>query len=119
MRRNNIFAWLLAALLFATLPLHVAAQEQTTKPIKLKAPKPKIEKFKGTVFQFTPNFIIVRSKENERVVRNFSYTPEVREQMLKIVNQGGYQYGDKVEIHCSPGGNVALKIKGKPSKPRR
>jgi hypothetical protein len=37
--------------------------------------------------------------------------------MQNIFNAGGYQYGDKVEVWYRRGENVALKIKGKPSKP--
>jgi hypothetical protein len=37
--------------------------------------------------------------------------------MQKILDAGGYQYGDKVEILYTPGSTVALRIQGKPSKP--
>ena len=37
--------------------------------------------------------------------------------MLKLLDQGGYQYGDTVEIQYQLGTDVALKIIGKPSKP--
>jgi hypothetical protein len=37
--------------------------------------------------------------------------------MQKLLDQGGYQFGDKVVIQYLPGTEVALKIKGKPSKP--
>jgi hypothetical protein len=33
-----------------------------------------------------------------------------------VLNAGGYQYGDKVVVWYQQGSNVALKIKGKPSK---
>lgn len=109
-----------AALLGAALALavtSVSAQVETAKPVKLKTPKIKIEKFKGEVLSMTNVQMIVRSLENERVIRTFSYTPEVREKMQQIIDKGGYQHGDKVEIHHEPGRDVAVKIKGKPSKP--
>ncbi len=101
----------------ALLATTVSAQVETGKPIQLKAPKKKIEKFKAEVLSMTNVQIIVRSQANERVIRTFTYTPEVREQMQKIIDQGGYQHGDRVEIHHEPGSEVAVKIKGKPSKP--
>ena len=104
-----------AALALAAAP--VCAQVETGKPIKLKAPKKKIEKFKAEVLSMTNVQIIVRSTENERVIRTFTYTPEVRDKMQQIIDKGGYQHGDKVEIHHEAGTDVALKIKGKPSKP--
>jgi len=95
----------------------VPAQEQTAAPIKVKAPKPKVEKFKGEVLHANMIQIIVRSAKNEKVIRTFTYTPKVKEQIMKIIDRGGYQTGDKVEIHHEAGSDVAIKIKGKPSKP--
>jgi hypothetical protein len=109
-----------AALLGAAVALAatgVSAQVETAKPIHLKAPKRKIEKFKGQVLSMTNVQIIVRGMENERVIRTFTYTPEVREKMQQVIDQGGYQHGDKVEISHEPGSDVAIKIRGKPSKP--
>jgi hypothetical protein len=37
--------------------------------------------------------------------------------MQKIVDKGGYQYGDKVTIYYNPSTMQAMKVKGKPSKP--
>jgi hypothetical protein len=37
--------------------------------------------------------------------------------MQKIVDKGGYQYGDKVTVYYDPQSHTALKIKGKPSRP--
>ncbi len=36
--------------------------------------------------------------------------------MQKVFNAGGYKYGDEVVIWYQQGTDVALKIKGKPSK---
>jgi hypothetical protein len=117
MIRSSIRVAVLAALALPGAALPVSAQTQTAPPIKLKTPKPKVEKFKGEVLAFNSLQIMVRGQENERLVRTFSYTPELREQMQKLLDQGGYQHGDKVEIHHEPGSDIALKIKGKPSKP--
>jgi hypothetical protein len=101
----------------ALLAMGVSAQVETGKPIQLKAPKKKIAKFKGEVLSMTNVQIIVRSRDNERVIRTFTYTPEMREKMQQIIDRGGYQHGDRVEIQHEPGSDVALKITGKPSKP--
>ena len=116
MTNSSIRAALLAVVL-ALLGTGVSAQVETSKPVKLKTAKTKLEKFKGEVLSMTNVQIIVRSVENERLIRTFTYTPEVRERMQQIIDKGGYQHGDKVEIHCAPGSDVAIKIKGKPSKP--
>ncbi len=104
-----------AALLAAAVPLR--AQVDTSKPIPIKQSKPKLVRFQGEVIHATPAQITVRSRENERVIRTFTYSPKVHEQMQKLSDRGGYQSGDKVEVQHEAGSNVALRIKGKPSKP--
>ena len=37
--------------------------------------------------------------------------------MQAVLDKGGFQYGDKVNILFQPGQTVALRIHGKPSKP--
>ncbi len=116
MRSSSIRAALLGTAL-ALLATGVSAQVETGKPIQLKAPKKKIAKFKGEVLSMTNVQIIVRGRANERVIRTFTYTPEMREKMQQIIDRGGYHHGDRVEIQHEPGSDVALKIIGKPSKP--
>lgn len=117
MTRFRICAGLLvlAGLLAGGTPL--AAQVDTTKPIQIKTLKTKLATFKGEVMNATPAAITVRSQENQRVIRTFTYSPGVRGKMQQLLDRGGYQYGDKVEIRYEPGSDVALRIKGKPSKP--
>jgi len=109
------FVLLAAALSLAAVP---AQAQSAGKPIVVKQPKPKTQKFKGAVIHANRLSITVRSLENERVVRTFRLTDELQEKMQQIIDRGGYQYGDKVEIHHGEGSDVALKIKGKPSKPK-
>ena len=99
----------------AAAPLR--AQVDTSKSIPIKTVKPKLERFRGEVLNATSAAITVRSQENERLIRTFTYSPEVRDTMQKIIDRGGYQYGDKVDIRYEAGSDVALRIKGKPSKP--
>ena len=97
----------------------VAAQAvplSTDLPVKPKAVKPL--KYDGQVIASNSATITVRSKENAMLTQTFTYSPAVRDQMIKILNKGGYQYGDKVVIHYTPGTTTAVKLQGKPSKPR-
>jgi hypothetical protein len=90
-----------------------AAVIQTIKP-KKQSPNPK---FEGTVMNSNNVLITVRSKENELAVRTFTLSEEAAAKMQKIIDKGGYQYGDKVTVFYDPTTNKALKIKGKASKP--
>ncbi len=114
--RIRIRVVLLAAALVASAAL-CGAQLDTGKPIPVKTLKPKVIRFQGEVMQASPAAITVRSRENERLIRTFTYSPKVRERMQKILDHGGYQYGDKVEVQYEAGSDVALQIKGKPSRP--
>lgn len=115
MMRPSICAILLAAVVLLAVP--VAAQMDTSKPIPVRVLKPKLATFKGEVLNATVAAITVRSRQDERTIRTFTYSDEVRVQILQIIEKGGYQYGDKVVIRHEPGSDVALRIKGKPSKP--
>ncbi len=110
-------AVLLVAATLAVTALPAGGQVDTSKPIPIKTLKPKRVTFEGEVMHANPVAITVRSKENERLIRTFGYSPKVREEMQKIIDRGGYQYGDKVQIQHEEGSDVALRIKGKPSKP--
>lgn len=108
-----------AALLAAVVPLRAQVDIGKPIPVKtLKPPKPKLAWFHGEVTQAGPLAITVHSRENELFRKTFSYSPKVRDQMQKILEQGGYQYGDRVRIQYETGKDVALQIKGKPSGPR-
>jgi hypothetical protein len=114
---KNKFSILWLAVALAAAPVFAApAQVTTTAPIVIKQPKPKLEKFKGQVLSATIASIMVQSSDNEKMVRTFQYSPKVREKMLAIIDRGGYQHGDKVTVLTQPGSDVAVDIKGKPSK---
>lgn len=117
MTRCNLRAIWFAAAMLAAGGVCLGAQVDTSKPIVVKQLKPKRVRFQGEVLSATPVAITVRSRENERLIRTFSYSPSVRDEMQRIIERGGYQYGDKVEIQHEAGSDVALRIKGKPSKP--
>src|SRR5215813_3908434 len=86
---------------------------QTIKP-KKQSPYPK---FEGTVMNSNSVLITVRSKENELAVRTFTLSEEASAKMQKLIDKGGYQYGDKVTVYYDPVTSKAYKVKGKASKP--
>jgi hypothetical protein len=109
-----------AALTVCTLAISARGQEIdtpiiTVKPSQSSESKPLKARFE--VLHMLPNSIQVRSLANGLEIHTFAYSDQIRANMQKVFDQGGYQYGDKVEIWYQPGTEVALKIKGAPSKP--
>jgi hypothetical protein len=91
-------------------------------PIVVKAvtPKPKpagVVKFQGTIVNANSAQVTARAKGNDLSLQTFTLNPEVAAKMQKIVDNGGYQYGDKVTIYYDAASRTAVKIKGKPSRP--
>jgi len=118
MTRSSIRAALLTLVCCGIGLFAWAGQMETRKPVQLKPPKIKVEKFKGEVLHANAVQITVRSRADIYVVRTFSLSPKMRDEMQKIIARGGYRYGDKVEVHYEAGRNLAIKIKGKPSRSR-
>lgn len=75
------------------------------------------EWLKGEVIYADAQSIIVRERDNERMIHTFTIAPALKGRMQAIVDGGGYQYGDKVKILHQHGQTEALKVSGKPSKP--
>jgi len=80
-------------------------------------PKPQGNWLKAEVIHADSNTIVVREQANGMMIHTFNFAPELKDKMQAILDQGGFQYGDKVSILNLPGQTVALKIHGKPSKP--
>ena len=120
MIHNRKFAFVFfAALAFCSAPILARAQAPAT-PIVIKskpAPAEKPIKTRFEVLRMMINAIQVRSLVDEREIHTFIYSDQIRDRMQSLFNNGGFQYGDKVEIHYMHGSDVALTIKGKPSKP--
>ena len=93
----------------------------TTVPIVVKAIKPKtshgLAKFEGSVLHANVAQITVRDKTNDLAIRTFPLSEPASAKMLKIIDKGGYQYGDKVTVFYDPNTSKAFKVKGKPSRP--
>jgi len=103
----------------ATVPIIVA---DTAVPIIVAAVKPKpkptgLDKFEGFVMHANTAQITVRAKGNDMAIRTFPLSEVASAKMQKIVDNGGYQYGDKVTVLYEPATSKAIKVKGKPSKP--
>lgn len=91
-------------------------------PVVVKAvtPKPKpatTQKFQGYIVHANVAQVTVRAKGDDLGIQTFPLSPPVAAQMQKIIDKGGYQYGDKITIYYDPQSRTAVKIKGKPSRP--
>lgn len=119
MTRNKTHALLLAAALGAAIVLAGPAPAVSAPASPAPAPQAQqIIKKQFVVLHMMYQSLQVRSLADIREIHTFSFSPEVRDKMQKIFNAGGYQYGDKVVVWYRSGEDVALKIKGKPSKPK-
>jgi hypothetical protein len=108
------------AIMLAAVPTR--GQLNESAPIVVKKPKnsatpSKASWLKAEVIHADANSMIVREQANGMMLHTFTYTAGLQPQMQRVVDQGGYQYGDKVEILYQSGQTVALKVRGKPSKP--
>ena len=106
----------------AQAPVIVPIVVDTAAPIIVAVVKPKpkptgLDKFEGFVMHANNAQITVRAKGNDMAIRTFPLSQAASSSMQKIIDRGGYQYGDKVTIFYDPTTNKAIKIKGKASKP--
>jgi hypothetical protein len=125
MKKSTAIAALLilAGLSFsASARAQVAEAAAVTAPIVVRVLTPKKKTttsgnwMKAEILHADDNSMVVSEQGNERVIHTFTYSTAVQAKMQKIINAGGYQYGDKIRILYTPGSTVALKIHGKPSK---
>ena len=106
----------------AQAPVIVPLVVDTAAPIVVAVLKPRpkptgLDKFEGFVMHANNAQITVRAKGNDMAIRTFPLSQAASSRMQKIIDQGGYQYGDKVTVFYQPDTSQAIKIKGKPSKP--
>jgi hypothetical protein len=118
---NLIAAVVLAAGL--TLGAPVRAQSSLSAPITVRSSSSKASDssakgnwLKAEIIHADLHSMVVREQDNGMMIHTFTYTPDVQALMQKVVEQGGYQYGDKVQILYQQGQTVALRVRGKPSK---
>jgi hypothetical protein len=119
MTRNHKIAFLLLAAGAVCAAAVPASAQVTTAPMVKTKPvhTAKSTRIRFEVLHMTNTAIQVRSLVNQREIHTFVYSDQIRGQMQALFNRGGYQYGDKIKIRYQPGTDVALKIKGKASKP--
>ena len=117
MTHNRKFAllWIAAFAVCAAAISAQARQIVSVTPAPSSSSKPVKTHFE--VLHMLTNSIQVRSLANGLEIHTFVYSDRIRDRMQTMLNNGGYQYGDKVVIWYQPGTDVALRIKGKPSKP--
>jgi membrane-bound inhibitor of C-type lysozyme len=118
--RNKIRALLLAALiaLSGAIVAGLAPEAAFAQNSSPAAQSDKIIKTRFEVVSMQYQSLQVRSLSNQNELHTFTYSPAVRPKMQKVQSAGGYKYGDKVTVWYRAGADVALKVKGKPSKHR-
>jgi hypothetical protein len=118
-RNNKVALMCVAALMFCCAAVSARAQVMSAPIIVKSKPAPAVKPIKARfeVLHMMINAIQVRSLVNEREIHTFIYSDPIRDRMQALFNNGGFQYGDKVVIYYLPGSDVALNIKGNPSKP--
>ena len=105
----------------AQVPVVAPIVADTAVPLVVKAVKPKpkagLAKFEGFVMHANTAQITVRAKGNDLGIMTFPLSEPAAAQMQKIIDKGGYQYGDKVTVLYDPSTLKAAKVKGKASRP--
>jgi len=98
----------------------IIASEVAPIVVKAVTPKPKptgLQKFQGYIVNANTAQVTVRDKGNEMLLQTFPLSQPVAAQMQKIIDKGGYQFGDKITVYYDPQTHTAMRIKGKPSRP--
>jgi hypothetical protein len=117
-KRSSLLLVAAGALYVAAVPARAqvtTAPVIKAKPVHTQQAKPAKTRFE--VLHMMTNAIQVRSLVNGLEVHTFTYSDQIRDAMQKLLDKGGYQFGDQVVIQYQSGTEIALNIKGKPSKP--
>jgi len=124
MKKSKILAIasLAVAAAFASLP---SKGQNTSAPIVVRSSGSRAVSsqtavrgnwLRAEVIHADSNSMVVREQGNGMMIHAFTYAPRLQAEMQRIVDQGGYQYGDKIKILYQLGQTVALRVRGKPSK---
>jgi hypothetical protein len=121
MKRDNKNRVAIAALMAVAMicAMGVSVVLPTSAAAQTPAPQPRMMRYRGTVVTANGAAIILRNPANPHEQVTFSYSPMVRQEMVKVLGAGGFQYGDKLTVDFVEGTTVALKLHGKPSKPKK
>jgi hypothetical protein len=120
MRPNKTRAFLLAAAVMVCATALASSIPAATPPAS-PSPSPQaqqIVKQRFIVVHMLYQSLQVRGVSDFREIHTFRYSPAIHDKMQAIFNAGGYQPGDNVVVWHHSGEDLALKIKGKPSKPK-
>ena len=98
-------------------PTPTATATVSTPSVTVRVPRVKLDKYRGRVLTFNIATMIVQSTDNPRMIWSFQYSTELRAKVADMLSTASFQPGDKVVVYCNPGTTVAVKFKGKPSKP--
>ena len=119
MKRNNKTYALLVAACFVLCGAMLAISSSVAGAQSGPSAGPQTQKIIKTQFvvqRMMNQSLQVRGLAGVPTLHTFTYSPAIRDKMQKVFNAGGYQYGDKVVVWYRSGTEVALNIKGKPSK---
>ena len=108
-------------------PSRAAAQDPILTPIIVSEaapiivnvikPKPGVQKFEGLFLHANIAQVTVKARGDDPTVQTFVLSQAAADKMQKIIDSGGYQYGDKITVYYDTQSLQALKVKGKPSRP--
>jgi hypothetical protein len=101
----------------ALAPAPARAQMSDTPAIVVKQKPVKQVWLNAIVIHADNSSIMVHDAKNSLAITTFTFAPALRDKMQKILDNGGYQSGDKVKILYEPGKTEAIDVRGRPSKP--
>ena len=118
MKSFRIFlAPLAAAGVFCTALPARAQLDSRRIVVRQKPVKTNLLRLKAEVIRFDGRSITVRERDNPTSIHTFTFAPQIQGKMEQLLERGGYQYGDRVEVRYQAGQTVAQEIKGKPTWP--
>jgi hypothetical protein len=124
MKTLRIFAALAAlaaGIAFTSAPAKAQSDQasplNTNSPIVVKQKAAKPLWLKAEVIHADQLSLLVREEDHGLNIHTFTYSDKAREKIQAVLEAGGYQYGDKIQIRYMPGKTEALDIRGEPSKP--
>jgi hypothetical protein len=106
----------------AQVPVLAPIVIDTAAPIVVNAIKPTpkntgLVKFEGYVMHANNAQVTAKAKGNDMAIQTFALSETASSKMQQIVDNGGYQYGDKITLYYDPQSLKVIKFKGKPSRP--
>lgn len=116
MKNSKIFGFAVVALAAFAAAAPARAQVSSA-PIVVQQTPPKKVWLHASVIHADGQTMMVQDAKNPLMMYTFSYAPEIRDQMQKLADSGGFQYGDRVKILHKDGDTVVIALRGRPSKP--